>query len=190
MQLRALWQTTKIPHYSRENTQNAHQTSMKLLMVLLGSPSEFPYGSQGPRVVTLLPCSLQGRHTGMYERHIAPDWSSSGRGSVRTRRANHRLISGKTLFLFQHLRPADRPRQQSKMEELQNKTLFGFIYLFLRSFFCVALYKADKSHNRCLWDYNGNVAEGGADEASAQRGALRQRGFRSPLSKSFTVYFY
>lgn len=71
----------------------------------------------------------------MYERHIAPDWSSSGRGSVRTRRANHRLISGKTLFLFQHLRPADRPRQQSKMEELQNKTLFGFIYLFLLSFF-------------------------------------------------------
>lgn len=66
------------------------------------------------------------------------------------------------------------------MEELQNKTLFGFIYLFLRSFFCVALYKAGKSHNRCLWDYNGNVAEGGADEASAQRGALRQRGFRSP----------
>lgn len=108
---------------------------MKLLMVLLGSPSEFPYGSQGPRVLTLLSCSLQGRHTGMYERHIAPDWSSSGRGSVRTRRANHRLISGKTLFLFQHLRPADRPRQQSKMEELQNKTLFGFIYLFLRSFF-------------------------------------------------------
>lgn len=157
---------------------------MKLLMVLLGSPSESPYGSQGPRVVTLLPCSLQGRHTGMYERHIAPGWRSSGRGSVRTRRANHRLISGKTLFLFQHLRPADRPRQQSEMEELKNKTLFGFmyvcIYLFLHSFFCAALHKAGKSHNRCLWDYNGNVAEGGADEACAQRGALIQRGFRSP----------
>lgn len=110
-------------------------------MVLLGSPSESPYGSQGPRVVTLLPCSLQGRHTGMYERHIAPGWRSSGRGSVRTRRANHHLISGKTLFLFQHLRPADRPRQQSEMEELKNKTLFGFmyvcIYLFLHSFFVV-----------------------------------------------------
>lgn len=54
------------------------------------------------------------------------------------------------------------------------------LFIYFCSLFCVALYKAGKSHNRCLWDYNGNVAEGGADEASAQRGALKQRGFRSP----------
>lgn len=149
-------------------------------MVLLGSPSEFRYGSQGPRVVILLPCSLQGRRTGMYERHIAPGWSSSGRGSVRTRRANHRLISGKTLFLLQHLRPADRPRQQRWKSCKIRLCLVLFFLFFFALFFCAALYKAGKSHNRCLWDYNGNVAEAGADEASAQRGALIQRGFRSP----------